>query len=187
MKRIFSFICLSLLLAGTVVYAQTDKLRPARKERAGINLSLWKNLATQRTDTVGSTFLNLGIFSAMNRLNGLGVNVLGSVTGRDMNGVQFSGISNIVGGSMRGIQVAGITNINGDNLCGLSVSGLVGITGNHAQGVVFSGLVNIAGDNSNGVIIGGLLNITGEKTGGVQQDLPTFRAVISRVSPHPAC
>ena len=67
MKRIFSFICLSLLLAGTVVYAQTDKLRPARKERAGINLSLWKNLATQRTDTVGSTFLNLGIFSAMNR------------------------------------------------------------------------------------------------------------------------
>ena len=104
MKRIFSFICLSLLLAGTVVYAQTDKLRPARKERAGINLSLWKNLATQRTDTVGSTFLNLGIFSAMNRLNGLGVNVLGSVTGRDMNGVQFSGISNIVGGSMRGIR-----------------------------------------------------------------------------------
>lgn len=77
-------------------------------------------------DTVGSTFFNLGIFSAMNRLNGLGVNVLGAVTGRDMNGVQISGISNMVGGSMRGVQVAGITNINGNNLSGLSVSGLVG-------------------------------------------------------------
>ena len=181
MKRIFSFICLSLLLAGTVVYAQTDKLRPARKERAGINLSLWKNLATQRTDTVGSTFLNLGIFSAMNRLNGLGVNVLGSVTGRDMNGVQFSGISNIVGGSMRGIQVAGITNINGDNLCGLSVSGLVGITGNHAQlaglanisggdfaGVTTSGLLNVVGNNMKGIQISGLGNITGGTATGIQ-------------------
>ena len=99
------------------------------KKKTGINLSLWKNLSTQRTDTVGSTFFNLGIFSAMNRLNGLGVNVLGAVTGRDMNGIQISGISNMVGGSMRGVQVAGITNINGNNLSGLSVSGLVGISG----------------------------------------------------------
>ena len=137
-------------------------------EKTGINLSLWKNLSTQRTDTVGSTFFNLGIFSAMNRLNGLGVNVLGAVTGRDMNGIQISGISNMVGGSMRGVQVAGITNINGNNLSGLSVSGLVGITGNHARGMVFSGLANITGDNSNGMIVGGLLNITGEKTAGVQ-------------------
>ena len=167
MKRIFPLICLSLLLAGTG-YARTGRQQSAHKEKTGINLSLWKNLSTQRTDTVGSTFFNLGIFSAMNRLNGLGVNVLGAVTGRDMNGVQISGISNMVGGSMRGVQVAGITNINGNNLSGLSVSGLVGITGNHAWGMVFSGLANITGDNSNGMIVGGLLNITGEKTAGVQ-------------------
>ena len=167
MKRIFSLICLSLLLAGTG-YAQTGKRQPVRKGKAGVNLSLWKNLSTQRTDTVGSTFFNLGIFSAMNRLNGLGVNALGAVVGRDMNGAQFSGISNMVGGSMRGVQMAGITNINGNNLSGLSVAGLVGITGNHAQGAVFSGLANITGDNSNGVIAGGLLNITGDKTAGVQ-------------------
>lgn len=167
MKRIFSLICLSLLSAGTV-HAQVNKQQPIRKEKTGINLSLWRNIATQRTDTVGSTFFNLGIFSAMNRLNGLGVNALGAVVGRDMNGVQFSGISNMVGGSMRGVQVAGITNINGSNLSGLSVSGLVGITGSYAQGVVLSGLANITGDNSNGVIMGGLLNITGEKSAGVQ-------------------
>ena len=91
MKRILPLICLSLLLAGTG-HARTDRQQSARKEKTGINLSLWKNLSTQRTDTVGSTFFNLGIFSAMNRLNGLGVNVLGAVTGRDMNGAQFSGI-----------------------------------------------------------------------------------------------
>ena len=84
MKRIFSLICLSLLLAGTG-YAQTGKRQPVRKGKAGVNLSLWKNLSTQRTDTVGSTFFNLGIFSAMNRLNGLGVTALGAVVGRDMN------------------------------------------------------------------------------------------------------
>lgn len=167
MKRIFSLICLSLLSAGTI-YAQPGKQQSAGKEKTGINLSLWKNIATQRTDTVGSTCFNLGIFSAMNRLNGLGVNALGAFVGRDMNGVQVSGISNMAGGSMRGIQIAGITNINGDNLSGMSVSGLVGITGNYAQGVVFSGLANITGDNSNGLIIGGLLNITGEEAGGVQ-------------------
>ena len=183
MKRIFPLICLSLLLAGTG-HARTDRQQSARKEKNGINLSLWKNLSTQRTDTVGSTFFNLGIFSAMNRLNGLGVNVLGAVTGRDMNGVQISGISNMVGGSMRGVQVAGITNINGNNLSGLSVSGLVGITGNHARGIVFSGLANITGDNSNGMIVGGLLNITGEKTAGVQL---SGLAAIFPVSPYPAC
>lgn len=167
MKRIFSLICLSLLTAGTV-HAGAGKQPSAHKEKTGINLSLWKNIATQRTDTVGSTFFNLGVFSAMNRLNGVGVNVLGAVTNRSMNGVQLSGISNMVGGSMRGIQIAGITNINGDNLSGVSLSGLVGITGNYAQGVVLSGLANITGNNSSGVLAGGLLNITGEKAAGVQ-------------------
>ena len=134
----------------------------------GINISLWKNISTQRTDTIGSTCFNLGIFSSMNRLNGLGMNVLSGVVGRDMNGMQMAGISNMVGGSMRGVQIAGITNVNGNSLSGVSISGLVGITGNYARGVVLSGLANITGDNSRGVIIGGLLNITGEESAGVQ-------------------
>ena len=64
----------------------------------GINISLWKNISTQRTDTVGSTCFNLGVFSSMNRLNGLGMNILGSVTGRNVNGMQMAGLSNMVGG-----------------------------------------------------------------------------------------
>lgn len=189
MKRILPLIFLSLLSAGTI-FAQSGKQaasqekatkteattvnkRPSRTPRTdygpvGVNISLWKNISTQRTDTVGSTCFNLGLFSAMNRLDGLGMNILGAAVSRDMNGVQMAGISNMVGGSMCGVQLAGITNINGNNLSGLSVSGLVGITGNYAQGVVLSGLANITGDNSSGFIVGGLLNITGEKATGVQ-------------------
>ena len=181
MKRNLSLLLVSLLLAGTALAqehnpgsVQPDTIQKSseksfRKQRSprtdhgpvGINISLWKNISTQRTDTIGSTCFNLGVFSSMNRLNGLGMNILGSVTGRDVNGVQMAGLSNMVGGSMRGMQIAGITNINGNNLIGVSVSGLVGITGNHAQGVIISGLANISGDYNRGASIGGLLNISG--------------------------
>ena len=164
-KSISLCLLLSLPITGTIFAQENTNPKPAK---TGINISLWKNISTQHTDTVGSTCFNLGIFSSMNRLNGLGMNVLGAVVAKDMNGAQLAGISNIVGGSMRGMQIAGITNVNGNSLSGLSISGLVGITGNYAQGVVLSGLANITGDNSCGVIIGGLLNVTGDETTGVQ-------------------
>lgn len=108
---------MSLLLAGTALAqehnpgsVQPDTIQKSseksfRKQRSprtdhgpvGINISLWKNISTQRTDTIGSTCFNLGVFSSMNRLNGLGMNILGSVTGRDVNGVQMAGLSNMVG------------------------------------------------------------------------------------------
>lgn len=185
MKRIFLLISLSLLLAGTA-FAQENgrsaalpdtvqkssalrKQRPSRAGRnsAGINLSFWKNASTQRNDSVGSTCFNLGLFSSMNRLNGLGINALGSVTRKNVNGVQLAGLSNLVGESMCGVQIAGISNINGNNLTGLSISGLSGITGNNARGIIFSGLANVSGDNVQGVILGGLLNISGEAASGM--------------------
>lgn len=147
---------------GAVAFAQENP-----KGKPGINLSLWKNVATQRTDTIGSTFLNVGIFSAQNCLNGLGVNVIGSVTGRDANGLQLSGLSNMVGGSMRGVQLAGITNVCGDGLAGMSLAGLVGIVGNDACGVVAGGLANIVGNGNRGLFAGGLLNIGGEDAAGI--------------------
>lgn len=170
-KKLLLLSLVSLLIAGTT-FAQTatkHKQRTPRTDQGpvGVNLSLWKNISTQRTDTVGSTAFNLGFFSAMNRLDGLGMNILAGVVRRDANGLQMAGISNTVGGSMNGVQIAGITNINGNNLTGLSISGLVGITGNNARGVLFSGLANINGDNSQGIALGGLLNISGEKASGL--------------------
>lgn len=171
MKHTLSLAFLSLLIAGTT-FAQEAGQNRHRTPRtshgmASINLSLWKDIATQHTDTLGSTCLNLGVFSSMNRLNGLGVNILGAATRRDVNGLQIAGISNMTGGSMHGIQLAGISNINGNDLMGLSVSGLVGITGNNARGAIISGLANINGNNVQGVILGGLLNISGEGSSGV--------------------
>lgn len=170
-KKLLLLSFVSLLIAGTT-FAQTatkQKQHTPRTDKGpvGINLSLWKNISTQRTDTIGSTAFNLGFFSAMNRLDGLGMNILGSVVRRDMNGLQIAGISNTVGGSMNGVQIAGITNINGNDVTGLSISGLVGITGNNTRGVLLSGLANINGDNSQGIALGGLLNISGEKAAGV--------------------
>lgn len=118
MKQLLLFFFTSLLIAGTTLAqehnpgsVQPDTIQKSsentfRKQHSprtdhgpvGINISLWKNISTQRTDTVGSTCFNLGVFSSMNRLNGLGMNILGSVTGRDVNGVQMAGLSNMVGG-----------------------------------------------------------------------------------------
>ena len=112
--RLFPSIIALLMVAGTLPAQTTDSPSTTKKDRepVGINLSLWKNMSTQQTDTVGSTCLNLGLFSSMNRLNGVGINLLGGVVLRDMNGVQITGLANLVGGSMRGVQIAGISNVN---------------------------------------------------------------------------
>lgn len=141
---------------------------PAQNKSGGINLSLWKKASTQPADSTQTTYLNLGLFSNMNRLNGVGINAFGSVVQRNMNGVQFSGLANLAGGSMRGLQIGGISNVNGNNLAGVSISGLVNISGNQAKGVLITGLTNIAGDNTGGVMISGIINVTGNKASGVQ-------------------
>lgn len=155
-----------LLLAATLLMA-TVYLQ-AQNKSAGINLSLWKNVATQPVDSTQTTYLNIGILSLMNQLKGVGINVFAGVTKENMNGMQVSGLANIIGGSMRGVQLSALSNINGDNTCGFSATGLVGISGNKTRGVFFSGLTGIAGDNMNGVMISGIMNVTGDKTAGVQ-------------------
>lgn len=141
---------------------------PAQNKSGGINLSLWKKASTQPADSTQTTYLNLGLFSAMNRLNGLGINAFGSVVHRNMNGVQLSGLANLTGGSMRGVQIGGISNVNGNDLAGVSLSGLVNISGNRAKGVLITGLTNVAGDNTCGVMMSGVMNVTGNKAAGVQ-------------------
>lgn len=140
----------------------------AQNKSAGINLSIWKGISTQPLDSTQTSYINLGIFSTMNRLNGAGVNVLGSVVRRDMNGIQLSGISSLTGGSMRGIQLSGICNVNGNRMAGLSASGLINIAGDDARGMMLSGLSNITGDRTAGIVVGGLLNVAGESAAGVQ-------------------
>ena len=121
---------------------------PAQNKSAGINISIWKDICTQPHDSTQTTYVNIGLLSTMNRLNGVGINALGSVVHGDMNGVQITGLANLAGGTMRGVQLAGISNISGNNTVGLSAAGLVNITGDRTQGVIISGLTSIGGDNS---------------------------------------
>ena len=134
---------------------------PAQNKSAGINLSLWKDICTQPYDSTQTTYVNLGLLSTLNRLNGVGINALGSVIHGDMNGVQITGLANLAGGTMRGVQIAGVSNISGNNTVGLSAAGLVNITGDGSKGVIISGLTGIGGDNNSGVMISGLMNVTG--------------------------
>lgn len=150
----------SLLMAAVCLSAQN--------ESGGINLSLWKKASTQGADSTQTTYLNFGLMSEMYRLNGVGINALGSVVQNNMNGAQITGLANLVGGSMRGVQFAGISNVNGNDLVGLSASGLVNITGNKAKGVLITGLTNISGDHTTGVMFSGVMNMTGDDASGVQ-------------------
>lgn len=166
-----------LLFAGTL-FAQT------KKSEVGINLSIWKNVATQQTDTVGGTLLNVGIYSSINQLNGVALNVLGNRTHRQANGIlvsglfnysglrtnglQISGITNVVGRNLSGISASGVVNIIGGNQAGISFGGLTNLVGGHSKGIQLSGLTNITGGNSNGIQISGLANVTGQKSSGIQ-------------------
>lgn len=147
--------------------AQSPASKPT-SEKTGIDLSLWHNISTQPNDSTSSTLLNLGIISKMNKLYGVGLNVLGGVTKQDVCGVQIGGLFNVAGNRMQGVQIAGITNVNGDEMYGVSVSGLVGITGDKTRGVLASGLVGISGDKTQGAMLSGLLNVSGDRTQGIQ-------------------
>ena len=186
MKKIMLSTLILLLQAGGLFLSETtaqSAQQPAQSAQqpvnqasakvshttfGGINLSLWPKFATQPYDTLGSTWLNVGLISKMNRMNGLSVNALASLVGRDVNGIQLSGIVNITGQSMRGVQIGGIANVNGNELQGVSLGGLVNITGNESKGVMGSGLVTIGGNQMQGVSLGGLLNISGNQMSGLQ-------------------
>ncbi len=106
---------------------------PAEQESAGINISIWKDICTQPHDSTQTTYVNIGLLSTMNRLNGVGINALGSVAHGDMNGVQNHRISQSGRWNNGGVQLAGISNISGNNTVGLSAAGLVNITGDRTQ------------------------------------------------------
>lgn len=160
MMRKKTILTAAILMAAVCLSAQNKS--------AGINLSLWKDICTQPHDSTQTTYVNIGLLSTMNRLNGVGINALGSVVHGDMNGVQITGLANLAGGTMRGVQFAGISNISGNNTVGLSVAGLVNITGDGSKGVVITGLTNIGGDNNSGVMLSGFMNVTGNMASGLQ-------------------
>lgn len=156
------------LLLLSVVFLMCGVLLKAQNKSAGINLSLWHPVCTQPKDTFQTTYLNLGLISQMNKLRGVGINAISSISSRNVYGIQISGLSNIVGESMKGVQLAGITNVNGNNSSGFMASGLVNIAGNEVNGALISGLANISGYDTRGIALSGLINISGDNSRGIQ-------------------
>lgn len=156
-----------LLMAGTL-FAQAPQQHGVGTQFGGINLSIWKRMSTQPVDTVGSTWLNVGIYSSMNKLNGLSVNGLASTVKGSASGLQVAGLACLTAESMNGVQLSGIANVNGDRMRGISIAGLVNIAGDQCQGITLSGLASITGDETHGISLGGLLNINGENAKGLQ-------------------
>lgn len=133
----------------------------AQNKSAGINLSVWKGVATQPLDSQQTTYVNVGLYSKMNRVKGVSANALASVVEQEMTGIQVSGLSNVVGSRANGIQLSGLCNVAGGSLMGVSVSGLVNVAGRDGQGLILSGLTNVTGGQTNGVVGSGLMNVIG--------------------------
>ena len=72
MKKI---ILVAALLSAAVCLPAQNK---GGNKSGGINLSLWKKACTQPLDSTQTTYVNLGLFSAMHKLHGVGFNAFGS-------------------------------------------------------------------------------------------------------------
>ena len=71
----------------------------SRNKSAGINLSLWKNIATQPTDSLQQTFFNLGSVSIPANQYALSSNLIANTTYNNICGVQAQGIANTLKGT----------------------------------------------------------------------------------------
>ncbi|WP_289292569.1 hypothetical protein [Bacteroides sp. 41_26] len=153
----------------------------SRNEHIGINLSLNSDVCTFPMETKQTCYLNLGFSSDMNCLNGLAVNVLGSMvyeakgvavsglyilnhTAHDYDGLFLSGGINFTAGVLHGIQIAGIMNSLGE-VYGTQVSGMFNLA-ETLRGIQFSGLINSAGDGAGGMIAP--VNVTSGEFKGIQ-------------------
>ncbi|WP_370459989.1 hypothetical protein [Bacteroides sp. 519] len=154
-----------LLIMAAVLLAAISL--QGQNKSAGINLSLWKGISTQPLESDQTTYFNLGVLSAINRLQGVSINILASTVSDSALGIQVSGIANIAGGEMKGIQISGISNVSGDSMVGIGITGLINIAGNESKGLLAAGLANITGDNSKGALVSSLLNIAGNEFAGV--------------------
>jgi hypothetical protein len=135
-------------------------------------------------DSLQTTYFSLGLLATPYRLDGLGVNVVGTAvqttangiqlsgllnaTGRDANGLQIGGIANVVGQDANGVQIGGLMNVTGYNANGVQVAGLMNVNNERMRGIIVGGLMNIGGDRADGLIISGLANITANRSMGVQ-------------------
>lgn len=158
--KLFKYTLTAALLSAAVLVC-------AQNQSAGINLSLWNKISTQPYNENQRTYINLGIQSKQNKLDGVSINLLGSHTLQNVKGIQLAGLSTISGESVYGLQVAGLVSLSSVNANGLSLSGLINIVGESQHGVMVSGALNLIGIDTKGVTLAGLANLGGYNSEGL--------------------
>ena len=133
------------------------------KKQANISLNI-----TNRDEEDHITFVNFGLASNFDKLNGFGFNIFTSINRYHAYGFQLSGFANISGGTANGMQIAGLSNVAAQTSKGLTIAGLVNASGKTMNGLQISGLSNVSGGFISGMSIGGLLNIAKTSTKGLQ-------------------
>lgn len=157
---------LSLFLLGLTLTGTRDTYAAKPK-----GLKKGPNAAIHITDKKKSpprTYFDLGLLSNQAYLQGLGINVVSSITHHHVEGIQVAGITNVTGLNVSGVQVAGIANVTGRNSNGMVLSGLMNVNGGTANGFQLSGIGNVTNKNTRGLFIGGLINLSGKSSEGVQ-------------------
>lgn len=133
--------------------------------KKGPNISL--NITNRHKDPE-QTYFNVGLFSHIPQLSGVGINLISSTVHNNTNGMQISGLANITGLSTSGFIISSIANVSGKDLNGFAVGGLMNIGGKKMRGVQVSALGNVGGTNLSGVSISGLINLSGKDAAGLQ-------------------
>lgn len=143
----------AIILAGTMFF-------PLHAQEYGLKKGRNVALSIKSHKSEGNkTYLNLGLMSNYQNLNGASINILSDVVHQKTSGFQLSGFVNIVGNRSSGMQIAGLANISGVKAHGLRIGGLFNVSGKSTYGAQFSGIGNLAGNNQKGLMFTGLINM----------------------------
>lgn len=164
MKLNTQLISLFLLGAALTGTNETYATKPKGLKK-GPNVAIH---ITDKKKFPPQTYFDLGLLTNQASLQGLGINVISSITHHQTKGVQIAGITNVTGLNVSGVQVAGIANVTGKNSNGVILSGLMNVNGGAAKGFQFSGIGNVTNGSTKGIFLGGLINLSGRSSGGMQ-------------------
>ena len=117
------------------------------------------------TDSISTSYLNLGLFSNINNLSGFQFGVLTSTVHDRTSGYNFGGLVSLTGHDMNGLQMAGIANGVGADVNGMQLCALANITRMAVNGVQLSGMVNVSAGDVRGFQMGGVANVSGHLQG----------------------
>ena len=153
MKSITLFL-LGVFLVGTTCPISARK-RKGNQKRPNISLNI-----QNKEKRPPHTYLNLGLLSNYNQLDGFSFNLVSSGVNYESNGFQTSGFINVAGLRSSGVHIAGLANLAGRKAHGLRLAGLFNISGKSSYGMHVAGLGNVTGENQRGFIVGGLFNMS---------------------------